>query len=115
MALLSKTAILTADDQRYDVVQCPEWGEDGEVRVRGLTAYEQSCVSKLVEEGKQSDATIKTVQFACVDADGERMFSPDDIKQLATRSYIVIERLCKRILQLTGFGDQNEIEEARKN
>ena len=113
MALLSKSAIMSADDQRYDVVDCPEWG--GEVRVRGLTAYEQSCISKLVNETKQNEATVKTVQFACVDENGERMFSPEDIKQLASKSYMVIERLCKRILQLTGFGDQDEIEEARKN
>ena len=115
MALLSKTAILTADDQRYDIVQCPEWGEDGEVRVRGLTAYEQGCITKLVNEDKRDEVTLKIVQFGCVDENGERLFSADDTRQLAMKSYKVIERLGKRIYQLTGFGDADEIEEARKN
>lgn len=113
MALLSKTAILSAEDQRYDIVECPEWG--GDVRVRGLTAYEQSCISKLVEDGKRNEVTLKVVQFGCVDENGERMFSSEDIKQLATKSYTIIERIGKRIYQLTGFGNQEEIEEARKN
>jgi hypothetical protein len=34
---------------------------------------------------------------------------------LKTKSYAVIERLGKRILELTGLGDQDEIEAARKN
>ena len=113
MALLSKSAILSADDQRYDVVDCPEWG--GEVRVRGLTAYEQSYISKLDGDDKRNEVTLKVVQFCCVDENGERMFSPEDIKQLAQKSYAVINRLGKRILKLTGFGNQDEIEEARKN
>lgn len=113
MALLSKTAILTADDQRYDIVQCPEWG--GDVRVRGLTAYEQSYISKLDGDDKRNEVTIKVVQFCCVDENGERLFTADDVRQLQDKSYLVIKRLGTRILQLTGFGDQNEIEEARKN
>lgn len=113
MAILGKNAILTADDLRYDTVDCPEWG--GEVRVRSLTAYEQSHISKLVAEDKRNEVTLKVVQFACVDEDGERIFSADDIKQLAMKSYTVIERIGKKIYQLTGFGDQDEVEDARKN
>ena len=113
MAILGKNAILTADDLRYDTVDCPEWG--GEVRVRGLTAYEQSCISKLINDEKRNEVTLKVVQFGCVDEDGERIFSADDIKQLATKSFVVVDRLGKRILRLTGFGNQDEIEDARKN
>ena len=113
MAILGKNAILTADDMRYDTVDCPEWG--GDVRVRGLTAYEQSIISKLVAEDKRNEVTLKVVQFGCVDESGERIFSADDIKQLSQKSYMVIERIGKKIYQLTGFGDQTEVEEARKN
>ena len=113
MAILSKAAILSADDQRYDVVSCPEWG--GDVRVRGLTAYEQSFISKLVADDKRNEITLKVVQFGCVDENGNRMFDTEDLKVLATKSYAVIERLGKRIYALTGFGDLDEIEDARKN
>lgn len=113
MALLSKTAILSADDRRYDIVSCPEWG--GDVRVRGLTAYEQSYISKLDGDDKRNEVTIKVLQFCCVDENGERLFTAEDVRQLQDKSYLVINRLGKRILQLTGFGTQDEIEEARKN
>lgn len=113
MAILSKAAILSADDRRYDVVSCPEWG--GEVRVRGLTAYEQGYVTKLIGDDKKNEVGIKVVQFGCVDENGDRIFNSEDIKQLQTKSYAAIERVGKRILQLTGLGNQDEIEAAQKN
>ena len=113
MAFLSKSQILAADDQRFDSVSCPEWG--GDVRVRGLTAYEQSYIAKLVGDEKKNEVTLKVVQFGCVDEEGEKMFTADDMAVLKTKSYAVIERLGKRILELTGLGDQDEIEAARKN
>ena len=113
MAFLSKSVILAAEDQRYDSVSCPEWG--GDVRVRGLTAYEQSYVAKLIGDEKKNEVTLKVVQFGCVDEEGNKLFSADDLPQLRTKSYAVIERLGKRILELTGLGDQEEIEAAQKN
>ena len=113
MAFLSKSQILAADDQRFDSVSCPEWG--GDVRVRGLTAYEQSYIAKLVGDEKKNEVTLKVVQFGCVDEEGGKLFSADDMAVLKTKSYAVIERLGKKILELTGLGDQDEIEAARKN
>ena len=113
MAFLSKSQILAADDQRFDSVSCPEWG--GDVRVRGLTAYEQSYIAKLVGDEKKNEVTLKVVQFGCVDEDGTKLFTADDMAVLKTKSYAVIERLGKRILELTGLGEQDEIEAARKN
>ena len=101
------------NDQRFDSVSCPEWG--GDVRVRGLTAYEQSYIATLVGDEKKNEVTLKVVQFGCVDEEGGKMFTTDDMAVLKTKSYAVIERLGKRILELTGLGDQDEIEAARKN
>ena len=63
MAFLSKSQILAADDQRFDSVSCPEW--DGDVRVRGLTAYEQSYIAKLVgdEKKERSDAEGRAIRM----------------------------------------------------
>ena len=113
MALLTKAAILSVDDQRFDVVACPEWG--GEVRVRGLTAYEQGHISKLANEGKRNEVTLRVIQDGCVDANGDRGFDAEDIKQLQTKSYTVIDRIGKRILNLTGFGNADDVEDAKKN
>ena len=113
MAFLSKNAILAADDYKYGTVSVPEWG--GEVRVRGLTAYEQSIVAKLVTDEKKSEVTLKVVQFGCVDENGERLFSSADVDQLKTKSFSVIQRLGEKILKLTGIGDADEVETLKKN
>ena len=113
MALLTKAEIFQIDDRKYDDVPCPEWG--GEVRVRGLTASEQAVISKLVFEEKKNEISMKVVQFGCVDADGERLFSTKDLEALGKKSYPVIERLGRRIMELTGSGGEADIEEARKN
>ena len=113
MAILSKAEIFAVDDRKYDDVPCPEWG--GEVRVRGLTASEQSVITKLVFEEKKDEISMKVVQFGCVDENGERLFSQRDLDALGKKSFPVIERLGKRIMELTGAGDEAEIEAARKN
>ena len=113
MAILSKAEIFAIDDRKYDDVPCPEWG--GEVRVRGLTASEQAVISKLVFEEKKNEISMKVVQFGCVDADGERLFTTKDLEALGKKSYPVIERLGRRIMELTGSGGEAEIEDARKN
>ena len=113
MALLSKRQIFDADDRKFEDVQCPEWG--GDVRVRGLTAYEQSVISRLVFEDKKSEVALKIVQFGCIDAEGEPLFTRDDLNELKKKSFTVIERLTERISKLTGTGSEEEIEAARKN
>lgn len=113
MAFLSKNEILSAEDFRFASVSCPEWG--GEVRVRGLTAYEQSVITKLITEDKKHDVTLKVVQFGCVDENGERLFSTADVDQLRKKSFAVIERLGEKILKLTGVGDADEVESLKKN
>ena len=113
MAILSKAEIFATDDRKYDDVPCPEWG--GEVRVRGLTASEQSVISRLIFEEKKNEISMKVVQFGCVDENGERLFSQKDLDALGKKAYPIIDRLGRRIMQLTGSGDENEIEEAKKN
>ena len=113
MGFLTKAAILAADDAKYDTVPCPEWG--GDVRVRGLTAYEQSVVAKLVQDDKKNEITLKVVQFGCVDENGDRLFTGSDVKDLAQKAYPVIERVGKAIVKLTGMGGEDEIEAYRKN
>lgn len=113
MAFLTKQAILSADDMKYDSVSCPEWG--GDVRVRGLTAYEQSFIAKLIGEEKKNEVTLKVVQFGCVDENGDRLFTANDLKELSQKSYPIIERIGIKIMHLSGMGNDEEVESIRKN
>lgn len=113
MAFLNKQSVLSVDDFQYAAVPCPEWG--GEMRVRGLTAAEQSTISKRVNDNKTEDMAVIVTIMGCVDADGERIFSNEDKDLLRGRSYAVLDRIAKKILELSGAGDPDSIEAQRKN
>lgn len=113
MAILGKNAILSADDFEYADVSCPEWG--GEVRVRGLTAADQAYIAKLSNQDKKETLTLNVFIRGVVNENGERIFSNADIDELKTRSYAVIERVAKKIIELTSKGDADTVEALRKN
>ena len=113
MAFLSKSAILSADDFKYDTVSCPEWG--GDVRVRGLTAADQAYIAKLNNTDKKEVLTLNVFVRGVVDENGERIFTSSDIDDLKGRSYAVIERVAMKIVELTSNGSSDTIEGLRKN
>ena len=112
MGMLSKSSVLSADDFRYAVVPCPEWG--GDMRVRGLTAAEQAMISKKVNAKQTDDIAVVVAIMGCVDDNGERFFDQSDRDTLKTKSYAVLDRLAKKILELSGNGEDG-IEASRKN
>ena len=113
MAFLTKSAILSADDFKYATVSCPEWG--GDIRVRGLTAAEQAKIARMVNDKKTDDIAVVVTIMGCVNEDGERIFDSGDKDLLKARSYAVLDRIAKKILELSGSGDADSIEDARKN
>ena len=113
MAFLTKNAILSVDDFKYASVPCPEWG--GDIRVRGLTAAEQAKIARMVNDGRTDDIAVVMTIMGCVNEDGERIFDSSDKDALKARSYAVLDRIAKKIVELSGSGDADSIEEARKN
>ena len=113
MAILGKTAILSAEDFQYANVPCPEWG--GDVRVRGLTAADQAYIAKLSTQDKKETLTLNVFIRGVVDEAGERIFSVSDLDDLKGRSYAVIERVSMKIIELTSSGSAEQIENLRKN
>lgn len=113
MALLGKQSVLSAEDFQYAIVSCPEWG--GEVRVRGLTAAEQSFAAKRYNDGKSEDFDVLLCIMACVDEMGQPIFDSGDKEQLRKKSFTVLDRIAKKIIELTGDNSGEEIEAARKN
>ena len=113
MGFLTKSTLANVDDFRYEVVPCPEWGCDA--RVRGLSAADQAFVSRLVNDKKTEDIAINVVIRGVVDENGNRIFDSGDKDMLKLKSYAVIDRLAKKILELSGSGDPDAVDNARKN
>ena len=113
--ILSRDDILKADDLKTEDVDVPEWG--GVVRIRGLTgtqrdAFEASVV-KMNGTNKQYNLTNLRARFVAlcvVDADGKRLFSDQDVKQLGEKSATALERVWTAARKLSGMSE-DDVEE----
>lgn len=109
--LLDKSAILEADDLKYEDVDVPEWG--GTVRVRCLTAADRYA---LLDASLGQDGTINRQRFvlgilaaAIVNESGERLFTDVEVERLATKSYMALDRLVPVANRLNGLGGEQDV------
>ena len=119
MALLTRDAILQAQDLPTERVVVPEW--NGEVLVRALTgaerdAFEQSIVE---QRGKSTRMNLqnlraKLVALTVVDEEGKRLFSDEDAKLLGQKSAAALNRIFEVAQRLSGLRPE-DVEELTGN
>lgn len=97
--------ILAADDLPREEVETPEWASFGAptLFVRGLTArerdeYERGLLVRLADGTRVLDPNPKNIRAGfvarvVVDADGERVFSDQQIAELGGKNAAVVDRL----------------------
>jgi hypothetical protein len=117
--LLSREQIIGADDRKTKDVPVPEWG--GTVRVRGLSGRERdSYEASIVQVSSSGSRRVslenlraRLVSFACVDEEGNRLFSDDDVLALGDKSAAALERVFDEARKLSGLteGDVEELAE----
>jgi hypothetical protein len=119
MALLTRDAILQAQDLPKELVEVPEWG--GEVYVRTLTSaerdsFEQSIVEQKGKSTKMnlSNLRAKLVALTVVDENGKRLFSDKDAELLGQKSAIALNRIFDVAQRLSALS-QEDVEELTKN
>jgi hypothetical protein len=119
MGLLTRDAILEAQDLQHEEVYIPEWG--GSVRVRTLTgaerdAFEQSIVDQRGKDTRMNLRNIraKLVALTVVDGDGKRLFSDADAKLLGQKSASALDKIFDVAQRLSGLRDE-DVEELAKN
>lgn len=119
--LLNADQILKAEDIEVEEVDVPEWG--GTVCVKALTGQEkekwESSVRKLDRKTgnwlpDNTHAAAKLVVIALVNEHGERLFSDSDAGKLARKSARAIERLFKKVQDMSGL-DEDAVEAAVEN
>jgi hypothetical protein len=107
MALLTRDAILDAQDIKYEYVDVPEWG--GTVRVRGMTGTErdqydvESAMAARAGGSALSDFRVRRIARCIVDEDGNRIFTDKDIRTLGSKSGAVIDRVDDVAARLSGL------------
>lgn len=114
MSLLSRDAILAADDRRTEDVEVPEWG--GTVRVRALSgserdAYEGSLV-RVSGDGRKTltlaNARARLVYLSVCDENRERLFTKEqDVNALGKKSAQALQRVWEVASRLSGLTEED--------
>lgn len=115
--ILTKEAILSAEDLAKELVSVPEWG--GEVYIASMTgaardAWEQSLLNKGGGEVNMQNLRARLVAYTAVDEKGNRLFSDKEAKALGEKSAKALERCVKVAQRLNGLTD-SDMEEAKGN
>lgn len=117
--LLTRDAILQAQDLPTEDVEVPEWG--GTVRVRALTGAERDAFEQSVVEmrGKSTRMNLKNIRaklvaLTVVDEDGKRVFSDEDAELLGRKSAAALNRVFEVAQRLSGLRPE-DVEELAGN
>ncbi len=117
--LLTRDAILQAQDIQTERVHVPEWG--GDVMVRTLTGAERDAFEATILEKRGKDYAVnlrnlraKLAAFSIVDKDGNRLFTEADVHALAEKSAAALQRVFNVASKLSGISPE-DVEELAKN
>jgi hypothetical protein len=111
--LFSKDEIWSVDDNLYDLVDVPEWGNK-KVRIKSLSGserdrYEQS-LGKIDKKGNMvpdlTNQRARLVALCVVDGKGNRMFSDTEVLKLGTKNAKPLGRIYEAAAKLSGLGEQ---------
>lgn len=97
-------------------VPVPEWQPDGEVLVKTMTGAERDAFEQeVVAAGDRLDnIRARIAAHTCVDEQGKRLFSPDDIQALGRTSCVALDRVFDAARRLNKLSKQ-DVEELEKN
>lgn len=119
MAILTRDAILQAQDLSSEQVPVPEWG--GEVLVRGLTGTERDAFEQSIAEQKGKSVKMnlqnvraKLVALTVVDGEGHRIFDDKDAGVLGKKSAVALNRVFEVAQKLSGLSPE-DVDELAKN
>jgi hypothetical protein len=112
MPLLSKTQIIEAKDLPHEDIEVAEWG--GAVRVRALTGTARGELEGFFRQKDERNYRERLLALSIVGEDGERLFTSDEVEELARKNAEVIERIFSVAVRLSGLSKATA-EEAKKN
>lgn len=104
--MLNRDAILGMDDLPRQEVQVPEW--KGSVFVRALSGAERVAFERVVfSDATTNDAMLAQIVALCtVDADGEKMFSEEDVEALNRKNVKALQRVANAALKFNALSDE---------
>jgi len=116
--LLTREAILKADDLPTELLDVPEWG--GQVRIRTMSGSERDAFeASLLAGGKNAaknmrDLRARFASLTIVDDDGKRLFTEKDVHALGRKSAAALDRVLSAGQRLNGL-TADDVEELAGN
>jgi hypothetical protein len=118
--MLTKDAILAANDLRIESVDVPEWG--GAVGVRVMDGESRDKLDAFLARAIDKDGRVVNPQglrtmvavLCCCDAVGAPLFTDKDVAALARKSSAALDRVWKAASALNGLGGE-AVEAARQD
>jgi len=89
--------ILEAPDEEVVVLYIPEWKTN--VRIKRMTGEDAALLS----DGPKNEGIMRIVAGSCVDEKGNRIFTLDDVKLLAKKSFRALGRIQTVAAELNGL------------
>jgi len=119
---LTAEEILDADDLPWRDEPTPEWGAGSCVRIRTLTGDERDQweVGMANRKGKNGQIVngrgirAELVAASAISENGAKLFTPQQVAKLGSKSAAVVNRLYGVALELSGIGEDEE-EDIAKN
>jgi len=113
-----KNQIFASHDLKTEVLDIFEWGIPN-FNIRELTAAQRGQLFEKIQDldGKpiaDDQYFAILVSMGAIDADGERIFSDEDVDALLEKSPFVLRRIGKAINTLSGI-TTDSVSEAEKN
>jgi len=119
LGLLTREAILAAEDLPTEQVPVPEW--KGDVLVRSLTGVERDAFEESLYTGQGKDRQqnlsnlrARLAALTVVDENGNRVFSDDDAAQLGEKSAAALDVVFSVAQRLSGLSAR-DVEKLTKN
>lgn len=106
--LLSASNILDAEDLSYRDIDVPEWG--GMIRLNQLNAEETTAFTDEMDTIQGTKDGMYLMLIHCArDAEGNRIFTKEDLPRLRKKSIRVLNRLQRIALEINQMDEQGEV------
>ena len=102
--------LLAADDLGREPVDVPEWAEwlnGDQLYVRGMTAGEVERFGSQLNSNSGQQIMSSVAAQCTVDADGNRVFSDEDVEALAGKNLHAVKRLFDAAQAASGLEDDH--------
>ena len=112
-----KDKIRAAKDFKSEVVDCPEWDMQIEVRTMRGVDRARMLKSSSNDKGEVVGEMFQAYLIAISSYDpatGERIFSEDDVEWIQEKSVDVLDRISEVAMRINGL-DKKTIEQTEKN